>query len=528
MDKLQKIVSLCKRRGFVFPNSEIYGGIQGFYDYGPLGVIMKNNIKNLWLREMVQNHENVLPIDGSIITHPRVWEASGHVENFGDPLVDCKKCKKRFRADNLIEENGEEIEKLEIKKLGKGEEGKEGKEGKERIGEMSTDEMNNIIKNIKCPECGGELTEIRKFNLLVETSLGVVEGEKRTAYLRGEACQNIYLDYENVLDSMRKKIPFGICQIGKAFRNEITPGQFLFRQREFEQWDLQWFCAPEKMEEWFEYWKGERMRWYKSLVNHTEDINFKEHSEHELAHYAKKAFDIQYKTEMGWKEWEGIHWRGNWDLSRHGEYSGNDFTYTDQATGEKFVPNIVETSGGVDRTFLFLLMDGYEESKVKSQKASPECAEGSKVGEEGEEGKEIKKLGNKETCPELAERIGELENSETANDIRVVLKLRADIAPYKVAVFPLMRNKKEIVEKARAIYDGLKLKFMTAWDDNGNAGKRYRRQDEIGTPWCVTVDYQTLEDGTVTVRDRDSMEQVRVAARDLEGWIQGKILNFKF
>lgn len=485
-DKSQKIVSLCKRRGFVFPNSEIYGGIQGFYDYGPLGVLMKNNIKQAWMREMVQKHENVLPQDGAIITHPRVWEASGHVQNFGDPLVDCKKCKKRFRADNLIEENldgkdGEEgregaeaKEGKELKKL------KRGKEGEVEVGEMNVDQMNEVIKNIKCPECGGELTEIRKFNLLVETSLGVVEGEKRTAYLRGEACQNIYLNYENVLESMRMKIPFGICQIGKAFRNEITPGQFLFRQREFEQWDLQWFCRPEEMEKWFEFWKEERMKWYQSLVNHKEDLSFKQHGEHELAHYAKKAFDIQYKTDTGWKEWEGIHWRGNWDLSRHGEYSGRDFTYTDPISGEKFIPQIVETSGGVDRTFLFLLMDGFTEEGIE--------------GKEGKEG----------------------EN-------RVVLKLRADIAPYKVAVFPLMRNKEEIVGKARSIYDSLKLRFMTAWDDNGNVGKRYRRQDEIGTPWCVTVDYQTLEDGTVTVRDRDTMEQVRVEAVDLEGWIQERL-----
>lgn len=471
MDKLQKIVSLCKRRGFVFPNSEIYGGIQGFYDYGPLGVLMKNNIKQAWLFEMMQKHENVMPQDGAIITHPRVWEASGHVQSFGDPLVDCKKCKKRFRADNLLESLGIE-----------------------GVGDMSKDEMNKLIKEkIKCPGCGGELTDIRNFNLLVETSLGVVEGEKRTAYLRGEACQNIYLDYENILESMRMKIPFGICQIGKAFRNEITPGQFLFRQREFEQWDLQWFCSPKEMDKWYEYWKEERMKWYKSLVNHAEDLSFKEHGKKELAHYAKKAFDIQYKTEMGWKEWEGIHWRGDWDLSRHGEYSGKDFTYTDQATGERFIPQIVETSGGVDRTFLFLLMDAYEEPIVQK----PALPRGQKSKVKGDDG-----------------------NGE---DIRIVLRLKPHIAPYKVAVFPLMRNKAEIVSKARSIYDSLKIKFMTAWDDNGNVGKRYRRQDEIGTPWCVTVDYQTLEDSTVTIRDRDTMEQVRVNVEELGGWVEDKL-----
>ncbi|MFC1615455.1 glycine--tRNA ligase [Patescibacteria group bacterium] len=498
MDKLQKIVSLCKRRGFVFPNSEIYGGIQGFYDYGPLGTLMKNNIKKLWINEMIQKHDNVELIDGSIITHPRVWEASGHVKSFSDPLVDCKKCKKRFRADNLIEDwslsQPESHDKL--LKHNKNEDGS--------AGDLSVDEMNELISaKIKCPECGGELTEIKKFNLLVETSLGVVEGEKRSTYLRGEACQNIYLDYKNVLDSMRKKIPFGICQIGKAFRNEITPGQFLFRQREFEQWDLQWFCKLSEMEKWYEYWKEERMKWYRGLVNNQENLNFKQHSEKELAHYAKIAFDIQYKTELGWKEWEGIHWRGDWDLSKHGEFSNNDFTYTEENKGEKFVPQIVETSGGVDRTFLFLMLDAYEEEDGNISIAPPPNPLLRKEGD------------RRSTAPS--------KQGNLSNDIRVVLKLRPDIAPYKVAIFPLMRNKENIVAKAKSIYDGLKMKFMTAWDDNGNVGKRYRRQDEIGTPWCVTVDYQTLEDGTVTIRDRDTMAQVRVVAGDLEGWIGEKL-----
>ncbi|MFH0854118.1 MAG: glycine--tRNA ligase [bacterium] len=482
MDKLQKIVSLCKRRGFVFQNSEIYGGIQGFYDYGPLGTLMKNNIKRLWFYEMTQKHENVMPIDGAIITHPRVWEASGHIQNFGDPLVDCKKCKKRFRADNLVEDWWHENRKNVPDEI---------------MQEFSVEQMNEIIEKIKCPECGGKLTEIRKFNLLVEISLGVVEGEKRTAYLRGEACQNIYLNYDNALNSMRMKIPFGICQIGKAFRNEITPGQFLFRQKEFEQWDLQWFTSPKEMDKWFDYWKEERMRWYKSLVNHAEDVNFKQHGEKELAHYAKKAFDIQYKTEIGWKEWEGIHWRGDWDLSRHGEYSGKDFTYTDLVSGEKFIPQIVETSGGVDRTFLFLLMDAYEEENVE----------------------EIKKLRNKEIIEQFV-----IAGKKDKEDIRTVLKLKPAIAPYKVAVFPLMRNKEEIVNKAKSVYDELKLKFMTAWDDNGNVGKRYRRQDEIGTPWCITVDYQTLEDNTVTIRDRDTMEQIRVGVEELGRWFDNRLV----
>lgn len=456
MDMMQKIVSLCKRKGFVYPNSEIYGGIQGFYDYGPLGAELQNNIKRVWWKWMTQLHEDVYPINGAIITHPKVWEASGHVQNFTDPLVDCKKCHKRFRADHLVEEFLTEDA---------------GTASQNRLDQIAAELKS---RHIVCPECGGEFTEVRKFNLMVETSLGVVEGEKMTAYLKGEACQTIYLDYQNVLNSTNAKIPFGICQIGKAFRNEITPGHFLFRQREFEQWDLQWFTNPKEMDKWYEYWKAERMQWYQSLVNHKDRLRFRQHDQNELAHYAKKAFDIEYETPFGWKEWEGIHWRGDWDLSRHGQYSGNDFTYTDQKTGDKFIPWIVETSGGVDRTFLFLLIDAYDEEIVSGK-------------------------------------------------TRVVLRLRPDLAPYKVAVFPLVSNKEDIVEKAKSIYKTLKPNITTAWDDIGNVGKRYRRQDEIGTPWCVTVDYQTLKDDTVTVRDRDSMEQERVPLKLLYNYFLEKL-----
>jgi len=366
---MKKIVSLCKRRGFVFPNSEIYGGITGFYDYGPLGTGLKNNIKKEWWREMVDSRDDVVGIDGAIITHPKVWEASGHVEGFTDPLVECKKCHKRFRADHLVEE-------LEIRETG-------------AAGEELVKKLTKALKRIKCPECEGELTEPRRFNLLVEAELGVVEKEKRKVYLRGEACQNIYLNYENVLKSTRLKAPFGIAQIGKAFRNEITPKNFLYRQREFEQWDLQWFCKPEEMEKWYEFWKEERMKWYKNLVNHKEKVRFRQHKSDELAHYTKVAFDIEFESPLGWKEWEGIHWRGDWDLSRHGKFSGKDFIYKDPETREEFLPHIVETSGGVDRTFLFLLFDAYQEEKIKGEK-------------------------------------------------RVVLKLRPDLAPINVAVFPLL------------------------------------------------------------------------------------------
>ena len=422
---MEKIVSLCKRRGFVFPGSEIYGGLQGFYDFGPLGVEMKNNLKQLWWDWMTRKHEDIVGIDGAIITNPKVWEASGHLKSFVDPLVECKKCHHRFKADDISAE---------------------------------------------CPDCGGNLTEPKVFNILVPTQLGVIEDEKTNAYLRGEACQTIYLDYKSVLDTTRLKIPFGICQIGKAFRNEVTPGNFLFRQREFEQWDLQWFCRPEEMEKWFKYWKNERMDWYKSIFTHPENLGFYEHEK--LAHYAKKAFDIEYAASPigNGKEMEGIHWRGDWDLSRHAEFSGQDLSYVDLETGEKFIPNIVATSGGVDRTFLFLLLDAYCEEKD-----------------------------------------------------RVVLKLYPKIAPYKVAVFPLLANKPELAKLARSIYDNLKINFITAWDDRGNIGKRYYAQDEIGTPFCVTVDFESLEDKKVTIRERDSMKQERIAIDELAEYIKKQL-----
>lgn len=421
MVSLDKIVSLCKRRGFVYPNSEIYGGLQGFYDYGPLGVEMKNNLKRLWWQWMTVEHENIVGIDGAIIDHPRVWEASGHVQSFVDPLVECKNCHHRFKADDL------ELD--------------------------------------KCPDCGGELTEPRNFNILVPTELGVIEGEKTKGYLRGEACQTIYLDFKNVVDSTRVKLPFGIVQVGKAFRNEVTPGNFLYRQREFEQWDLEWFTNPKEMDQWFEFWKKERMDWYKSLFNDAKKLSFYKHEK--LVHYAKKAFDIRYDD----REMEGIHWRQDWDLSRHGEYSGQDLSYTDPDSREKFIPWIVETSGGVDRTFLFLLMDAYSEVED-----------------------------------------------------RIVLKLKPSLAPYKVAVFPLVQNKPEIVDKSLKVLKLLKeSKLAATYDDRGNIGKRYYAQDEIGTPWCVTVDYQTLEDDTVTVRDRDTTRQERIKIAKLDQYFSSRL-----
>lgn len=416
MEVVEKIVSLCKRRGFIFPGSEIYGGLGGIYDYGPLGVEMKNNLKRLWWRFMTVEHEDIVGIDGAIITHPQVWEASGHVQSFVDPLTECKKCHHRFKADDVT-------------------------------GKL-------------CPDCKGELTDPRNFNTLVPTELGVIENEKVHTYLRGEACQTIYLDFKNVVNSSRVKLPFGIVQIGKAFRNEVTFGNFLFRQREFEQWDLQWFTYPEEMDKWFEYWKEARMNWYKGLFTDPSKLTFFQHEK--LAHYAKKAFDIRYDGQ----EMEGIHWRQDWDLSRHSQFSGQDLTF------EGITPWIVETSGGVDRTFFFLLVDSYTE-------------------ESG----------------------------------RVYLKLNPLLSPYQVAIFPLVANKENIVAKARDLYFGLKKEssLRVAWDDRGNIGKRYYSQDEIGTPWCVTVDYQTLEDNTVTVRDRNTSTQVRVDAGSLDTYFYQKL-----
>ncbi|MBX5451509.1 glycine--tRNA ligase [Thermogemmatispora sp.] len=436
---IEKIVSLCKRRGFVYPNSEIYGGISGVYDFGPLGVELRNNIRRYWWWSMVQTQDNIVGIEGAILTHPRVWEASGHVQNFVDRLVECKTCKRRFRVDHLPPEN---------------------------------------LEQRKCPNDGGELMEPRTFNLLMETYLGVVEDDRVKTYLRGEACQNIYLDFMNVVKSSRMKIPFGICQIGKAFRNEVTPGNFLFRQREFEQWDLQFFVHPSEMQHWFDYWKQRRFEWYRGLINHKDRLRLREHGPDELAHYARQAFDIEYQTVLGWQEWEGIHWRQDWDLSRHSQYSGEDLSYVDEVTKERFIPWIVETSGGVDRTFLYLLLDAYEEQ------------------------------------PDPQGKSGET---------RTVLHLHPMLAPVKVAVFPLKRNNEELVKLAREIYERLRRLMVAQYDDTGSIGRLYRRQDEIGTPYCVTVDFQSLEDKTVTVRDRDTMAQVRVAIDELPAYLLERV-----
>lgn len=436
---MEKIVALAKRRGFIYPGSEIYGGLGGTWDYGPVGSLLKKNLKDLWWREMVQLRDDIVGIDAAIMMNPRAWEASGHVEAFTDPLVECKICHQRFRADKPEEISAHE------------------KTHDEKVA----------------------WTEPQKFNLLVKAYLGIIEGKQAELFLRGEITNGVHVNFKNVLNSTRVKIPFGIAQIGKAFRNEITPGNFTFRSREFEQMEVQFYVKPEEAEgkKWYEYWKQNRMDFYLSLGMKKENLRFKDHEDHERAHYAQMATDIEYNAPFGWAEFMGIHHRGDWDLKRHQEYSGENMMYKDQVTGEEYIPWDIETSAGVDRSVLFLLIDAYTEEDPST---------GSGQG-------------------------------------RVVLKLHPKIAPYKVAVFPLLANKPELVEKARGIYEDLKKQFMVMWDDRGNIGKRYLYQDEIGTPWCVTVDFDTLDDNTVTVRDRDTASQERVAISDLAKYFSDKL-----
>ncbi len=428
----EKVSSLAKRRGFIYPGSEIYGGLAGTWDYGPLGVELKRNLKEEFWKFAVKTRDNVVGIDAAIVMSPKVWEASGHLASFSDPLVECKKCHHRFRLDQLSDSS-------------------------------------------KCPDCGGELTEPKQFNLMVETYLGVVEGEKLKTYLRGEITQGVHVNFKNVLSSTRVKLPFGIAQVGKAFRNEITPGGFTFRSREFEQMEIQFYVKPEEEEsmKWFEYWKEERRKWYLSLGMRGENLKFTDHEQ--LAHYARAACDIEYNAGGEFKEMEGIHHRGDWDLKQHEAYSKEDMTYFDEETKERFHPWTIETSGGVDRAALFFLMDAYRE-----------------------------------------EETGDGES-------RTVLKLHPKLAPYKAAVFPLLANKPQLVELAKKIHDDLKGGYMIAWDERGNIGKRYRAQDEAGTPFCITVDFDSLEKNDVTVRDRDSMIQERIPIAELKSYLDAKL-----
>lgn len=483
---MDKLVSLSKRRGFVFPSSEIYGGFAAVYDFGPYGVELARNIREAWWQAMVRENENIVGLDSAIFMHPKVWEASGHVGGFSDPLAECRKCHSRVRVDHLLEEAGVFAD--------------------EKMSEADINALFSANKDeVVCPKCGGhDFTEAKSFNLLVKSNLGNFTGDwdkepARNAsrndaggptYLRGETCQGIYVNFKNVLDSTRMKVPFGIAQIGKAFRNEITARQFIFRKREFEQMEMQFFVHPDTAAEFYEEWRARRWQYYLDLGLKEENLQWHQHEN--LVFYAKAAWDIEYRFPFGFKELEGVHNRSDYDLTQHSTFSGVDLSYRDPQSGEKYIPWIVETSVGVDRTFLAVLTDAYTEEVVRPAHNPSDSEAGRGVEEE----------------------------------IRVVLKFPKKLAPVKVAVFPLLRNKPELVAAARGIFDSIKSDFATEYDDNGNVGKRYRRQDEIGTPYCVTVDFDTVGMGedaslkdTVTVRDRDTMEQVRVPVSELKAYL---------
>lgn len=436
LDSFDKLVSLSKRRGFIFQSSEIYGGINACYDYGPLGVELKRNVKQAWWNAMTRQYDNIVGLDAAILMHPKVWEASGHVGGFTDPLVDCKKCKTRFREDNLPEEN---------------------------------------ITSKECPECGGELTESRQFNLMFKTQMGAVEDTASTIYLRPETAQGIFVNFPNVVDTSRQQIPFGIAQIGKAFRNEITPGNFIFRTREFEQMEMQFFVHPDESDEWFETWKERRKAFYDTIGIDQDNLRFHEHGPDELAHYARAAFDVEYKFPIGWSELEGVHNRSDFDLKQHAEFSGKNMSYRDPQTNEVYTPFIIETSAGCDRTTLAVMCEAYEEETLED------------------------------------------------GSVRTVMHFHPSLAPIKVAVLPLVK-KGGLKELAGDIKDQLKNHFNVFYDEKGAIGRRYRRMDEAGTPYCVTIDFDTLDDQAVTVRDRDSMDQIRVPIAELQNWLAERIL----
>jgi glycyl-tRNA synthetase len=426
---MEKIVSLCRRRGFIFPSSEIYGGLSSCWDYGPLGVELKRNIKEAWWRAVVQERDDMVGLDASILMHPQTWEASGHLKGFADPLVECKSCHLRWRSDDLEDNN--------------------------------------------CPSCGGELTEPRLFNLMFKTFMGPIEEEASVVYLRPETAQGIFVNFQNVVNTTRKRLPFGIAQIGKAFRNEITTGNFIFRSREFEQMEIEFFVKPGTDQEWFNYWLEERLNWYVKLGIKRENLRLRQHTKGELAHYARECYDIDYLFPMGWAELEGIANRGDFDLVQHTSFSGKNLEYFDDETKEHFVPYIIEPSAGVDRSALALLCDAYDE----------ELAEG---------------------------------------ETRVLLHLHPALAPIKVAVLPLSRREKLVVV-AKQVYADLRRQWMVSYDDAQSIGRRYRRQDEIGTPFCVTVDFQSLEDEQATIRERDTMNQIRVPISDLKTILAAKL-----
>ena len=438
---MDEVVALCKRRGLIFPASEIYGGIANTYDYGHYGVLLKRNVTDAWWRAMIQERDDVVALDSAIIQHPRTWEASGHLAGFSDPLVQCLgKCKKRFRLDHLQEEA-------------------------EAKGEDPA--------AVKCPVCGGELTEPRPFNLMFQTTIGPVLQDGMTVYLRPETAQGIFLDFKTTLSFARKKPPFGIAQVGKSFRNEITPANFIFRTLEFEQMEMEFFVPPDEAQQWYEYWCQERLDWYTRLGIRRENLRLRPHDPEELSHYSTGTSDVEYLYAGTWRELEGVANRGNFDLTQHSEYSGKNLEYKDPQTGEGYLPHVIEPAAGLGRTVLALLCDAYDEDEIGGEK-------------------------------------------------RTVLRLHPSVAPVKVAVLPLLR-KDGHPEKAREIYLELRKRMSTEYDEGGNIGKRYRRQDEIGTPYAVTVDHQTLEDGTVTLRDRDSLSQERIPVEGIVDELERRV-----
>ncbi len=431
---MDTIVSLCKRRGFVFQSSEIYGGLASCWDYGPVGVELKRNVKNAWWNSVVASRGDVVGLDCSIMMHPKVWQASGHLEGFSDPLVECKMCHMRWRADQL--------------------------------------------EKPACPACGGELTEPKNFNLMFKTFMGPVEEEAAVVYLRPETAQGIFVNFENVVTTSRKRLPLGIAQIGKSFRNEITPGNFTFRTREFEQMELEFFVKPGTDEQWYQYWAKERFDWYVEFGIREENLRMREHAKDELAHYAKSCVDVEYLFPIGWSELEGIANRTDFDLSQHSKWSGKDLSYLDPQTNERYVPYVIEPSAGADRSVLAFLVDAYRQEEVEGA-------------------------------------------------TRVVLKLHPSLAPVKVAVLPLSRNER-LTPLARQIHEKLSRTFVTEYDDTQSIGRRYRRQDEIGTPLCVTVDFDSIDDNQVTIRDRDSLAQIRLSVDNLEEAITAKLSGEEF
>ncbi|EEM03423.1 Glycyl-tRNA synthetase [Bacillus pseudomycoides] len=453
---MEQVVNLAKHRGFVFPGSEIYGGLANTWDYGPLGIELKNNVKKAWWKKFIQESPYNVGLDAAILMNPKTWVASGHVGNFNDPMIDCKKCKARHRADKLIEDalDAKGIEMI--------------------VDGLTFDQMAGLMKEheVKCPDCGSEdFTEIRQFNLMFKTFQGVTESSTNEIFLRPETAQGIFVNFKNVQRSMRKKLPFGIGQIGKSFRNEITPGNFTFRTREFEQMELEFFCKPGEDLEWFTFWRNTCKNWLLSLGMHEESMRLRDHGEDELSHYSNATTDIEFKFPFGWGELWGVASRTDFDLKRHMEHSNEDFNYIDPQTNERYVPYCIEPSLGADRVTLAFLCDAYEEEQLE-------------------------------------------------NDSRTVLRFHPALAPYKAAILPLS---KKLSEGAGEVFAELAKDFVVDFDETGSIGKRYRRQDEIGTPFCITYDFDSVEDKAVTVRDRDTMEQVRMPISELKGFLEKKI-----